>query len=212
MGQSRRDWNWERGSVPPGHWKRDGLRDGDRDREIRMVANFTARCDHCSEVIVEGHETLWHPERKYLLHPWCTIFFDRWAGHDRAGTPSSGLPSDWNKVTVRRAPRHAEPEPAPESAPEPDMPAARPERPAANTAWAEREATKKRRYPRSGQPWSLEEEEQLRDRFAVQADLDALADQHQRTPLGIQARLERLGLIEESTRWSNESSASGSQP
>ena len=195
MRQSSRNWNWERGSVPPGHWKRDGVHAGDREREIRMAARFTARCDHCREVIVEGSELLWHPERKYRLHLACTGFFDQWAGSDG---PSAGLPADWNKVTVRRAPGYGEPEPVTEPGSQP--PASAPPVSAATTpnrAWAEREATKKRRYPRAGHPWSAEEERLLRERFARQQDLDVLADEHQRTPVGIRSRLVKLGLIEE---------------
>jgi hypothetical protein len=197
MRQSNRNWNWERGSVPPGHWKRDGVRDGDREGERRLVASFSSRCDNCSEVIEKGFELLWHPERKYRIHLACTSFFDQWAGNDHPGAARTGLPADWNKVTVRRAPGYGDPEPEPQppsrSEPSPSAPGKQP----TNTAWAEREAAKKRRYPRSGHPWSAEEEALLRRRFDQVEDLDVLADQHQRTPLGIRARLVRLGLLEE---------------
>lgn len=200
MRQSSRNWNWERDSVPPGHWKRDGVNSGDREREIRILARFTGRCDNCSEVIVQGTDLLWHPERKYRLHLWCTSFFEHW---NASRDPSAGLPADWNKVTVRRAPgcgeteltatqvRNAKAPPPEPKAVEP--PAKNP----INTAWAEREAAKKLRYPRSGQPWSSDEERLLAQRFGQQADLEMLADKHHRTPLGIQARLVKLGLMQE---------------
>jgi len=53
--------------------------------------------------------------------------------------------------------------------------------------WAEREATKKRRYPRSGQPWSADQKALRRRRFDEKPAV--LADQHQRAPLGIRALL-----------------------
>jgi hypothetical protein len=168
MRQSNRNWNWERGSVPPGHWKRDDVQDGDR-------------------------------ERKYRIHLACKSFFDQWAGNDHPGAALPGLPADWNKVTVRRAPGYGDPEPEPQPQPpsrsEPSP--ATPAKQSINVAWAEREAAKKRRYPRSGHPWSAEDEALLRRRFDQVEDLDVLADQHQRTPLGIRARLVRLGLLEE---------------
>ena len=196
MRQSNRNWNWERGSVPPGHWKRDGVHDGDREREIRMVARFTARCDHCGGVIVEGSELLWHPERKYRLHLSCTGFFEQWDG---TGPRTSGLPADWNKVTVRRAPGYGDPEESADTQPASTStePAGAPSRTPTNSAWAEREAAKKRRYPRSGHPWSSDEEQLLRERFARQEGLEVLAEEHQRTPLGIRSRLVKLGLIDE---------------
>ena len=61
-------------------------------------------------------------------------------------------------------------------------------------------------------PWSNEEDALLVDGFHAGRKLGELAIQHQRTAAGIQARLEKLGLVEPSTqaaRWGSRMDRSG---
>ena len=51
-----------------------------------------------------------------------------------------------------------------------------------------------------GKPWSNEEDALLVDAFHAGKKLDELAIGHQRTAAGIQARLEKLGLVEATTQ------------
>jgi hypothetical protein len=51
-----------------------------------------------------------------------------------------------------------------------------------------------------GKPWSREEDALLVEAFNAGKKLDELALGHQRTAAGIQARLERLGLVEATTQ------------
>jgi len=63
-----------------------------------------------------------------------------------------------------------------------------------------------------GKPWSNEEDALLVEGFHAGKKLGELAIEHQRTSAGIQARLEKLGLVppsNQATRWSSRMDRSG---
>ena len=53
-----------------------------------------------------------------------------------------------------------------------------------------------RRYPRSGEPWTNEEETKLASEFGRKMKTMEIAEIHGRTPGAITSRLARLGLVE----------------
>ena len=53
-------------------------------------------------------------------------------------------------------------------------------------------------HARQGKAWSAEEDRQLYDAFVDGQPIDALASKHERSAGGIRARLDRLGLVDES--------------
>lgn len=66
---------------------------------------------------------------------------------------------------------------------------------------SEQRAMRRAQLPESvGQPWSEEEETRLREAFQRGDTTESLASSHRRTVRAVEARLERLGLIQASDR------------
>jgi hypothetical protein len=63
---------------------------------------------------------------------------------------------------------------------------------------SKRESRTQNAPPNAGKPWSKEEEARLAQGFDQDRSIEALAQDHGRTPFAIQARLEKLGKIEPS--------------
>lgn len=53
----------------------------------------------------------------------------------------------------------------------------------------------RQQYPRAYEPWSVDEDEQLKLHYAQQASVDKLATEFQRQPSAIRSRLKKLGLL-----------------
>jgi hypothetical protein len=77
--------------------------------------------------------------------------------------------------------------------------AARRERPRAVTVGREDEreavvAQARQRNPQAFEPWTKEEEQQVRRRYEAGESIQAIARAHKRSPRAIELRLERLGV------------------
>lgn len=175
--QSRRDWLWERISSPPGHWRKEGVRRGDRDQERVILARHPSNCDFCGFEIEQGDQIRWHPILRYCIHFDCELFFAQW----------SHLPPRSEPLRVSRAQ-------------DVDVRYGR-----EDWSW-ESESEKHRRevdgkpdprrlHQRETEAWSREEDERLSEAFRSGRDIIDLSRIHGRPPGRIHARLLRLGLL-----------------